>query len=34
MRARMALEDHDIECGVVLTCQSVATSPELEIAYE
>ena len=34
MRARMALEDHDIERMVVLTCQSVATSPELEIAYE
>ncbi len=34
MRARMALEDADIDRGVVLTCQSVATSPELEIAYD
>ncbi|WP_282610444.1 ferredoxin--NADP reductase [Pelagibius sp. Alg239-R121] len=34
MRARMALEDTEISKGVVLTCQSLATSSELEVVYE
>lgn len=34
MRARMALEDAEIAKGTVLTCQSVATTPELSIIYE
>lgn len=34
MRARMALEDSDIEDSAILTCQSVAQSKELAIAFE
>ncbi|MFT6091358.1 2Fe-2S iron-sulfur cluster-binding protein [Sulfitobacter sp.] len=34
MRARMALEDDDIEKGAVLTCQSVATSAEITLDYD
>ena len=33
MRARMALEDNEMEKGVILTCQSVATSDSLSITY-
>jgi len=33
MRARMALEDAEIEKGAILTCQSVATSVTLKIVY-
>ena len=33
MRARMALEDSEIEKGAILTCQSVATSDELSLEY-
>ena len=33
MRARMALEDSDIEKGAILTCQSVARTADLEIDY-
>lgn len=34
MRARMALEDNEIERGAILTCQAVATSADVEIAFE
>lgn len=34
MRARMALEDSDIEDGAVLTCQAVATTSGLVIEYD
>ena len=34
MRARMALEDSEIEKGAILTCQSVATSKELVVSYD
>ena len=33
MRARMALEDSEIENGAILTCQSVATSDEISLNY-
>lgn len=33
MRARMALEDQEIEAGEILTCQSVATSDRLEVEF-
>ncbi|MEM8646558.1 MAG: 2Fe-2S iron-sulfur cluster-binding protein, partial [Pseudomonadota bacterium] len=33
MRARMALEDHEVEAGHILTCQSVATSDHLEVTF-
>ena len=33
MRARMALEDKDLKRGDILTCQSVATSENLQIIY-
>ncbi|MGI9371582.1 MAG: 2Fe-2S iron-sulfur cluster-binding protein [Hyphomicrobiales bacterium] len=34
MRARMALEDDEIDAGAVLTCQAVALTPELKIEFE
>ncbi|MGI9391567.1 MAG: 2Fe-2S iron-sulfur cluster-binding protein [Boseongicola sp.] len=34
MRARMALEDDDIDRGAILTCQSVATSSEIALNYD
>ena len=34
MRARMALEDSDIEKGDILTCQSLPTSETLAISYD
>ncbi|MGI9356525.1 MAG: 2Fe-2S iron-sulfur cluster-binding protein [Rhizobiaceae bacterium] len=34
MRSHMALEDQEIAQGNVLTCQSVATTPDLELNYE
>lgn len=34
MRASMALEEGEIEAGAILTCQSVATSPELALSYD
>ncbi|QIE44594.1 ferredoxin--NADP reductase [Pseudohalocynthiibacter aestuariivivens] len=34
MRARIALEDDDIKKGAVLTCQAVATSPEIALDYD
>lgn len=34
MRARMALEDKDIDEGVILTCQSLATTETLDLTYE
>ncbi len=34
MRARMALEDIDIEKGNILTCQSVPTSKNLSVTYD
>jgi len=34
MRARMALEDGEIARGAILTCQSVAKTPELTLTYE
>lgn len=34
MRARMALNNSDIESGAILTCQSVATSAELSLTYD
>lgn len=34
MRAHMALEDSDIEDGAILTCQSVARSKALSIAFD
>ena len=34
MRARMALEDREIESGAVLTCQSIATSDTVAITYD
>ncbi|MEM8687340.1 MAG: ferredoxin--NADP reductase [Pseudomonadota bacterium] len=33
MRARVALEDHEIEAGEILTCQSVATSAHLQVSF-
>lgn len=33
MRARMALEEDEIAGGAILTCQSLATTPELTLAY-
>lgn len=33
MRARMALEDSDIAKGDILTCQSVAKTPHLELVF-
>ncbi len=33
MRTRMALDDDEIKKGAVLTCQSVATTPEIKIVY-
>ena len=33
MRARMALEDSEIEAGAILTCQSVSTSDKLKLKY-
>ena len=34
MRARMALDDAEIEAGAVLTCQSVAISEEVALVYD
>ena len=34
MRARMALDDAEIEAGAVLTCQSLATSEEVALSYD
>ena len=34
MRSRPALEDHEIEKGAILTCQAVATSPEIELTFD
>ena len=34
MRARMALDDAEIEAGAVLTCQSVATSAVVALSYD
>ena len=34
MRARMALEDHEIDRGAILTCQSVATTGELSLSFD
>ena len=34
MRARMALEDSEIDNGAILTCQSVATSENLTLEYD
>lgn len=34
MRARMALEDTDIEKGEMLTCQAVAMTPNLSVDYD
>lgn len=34
MRARMALEDKDIDGGAILTCQSLATTDTLDLTYE
>ena len=34
MRARMALEDSDVEKGEILTCQSLPTSATLAISYD
>lgn len=34
MRSTMALEDAEIEKGVILTCQSVATSNDLQLSYD
>lgn len=34
MRARMALEDKDIEGGTILTCQALATTDTLALTYE
>ena len=34
MRARMALDDTEVEAGAILTCQSVATSEELALSYD
>lgn len=34
MRARMALEDSDVEAGAILACQAVARSPEIKIDFD
>ncbi len=34
MRARMALDDRDIAHGAILTCQSLATSGQIELSYD
>ncbi len=34
MRARMALEDAEIDNGEILTCQSVATTNALQVSYD
>lgn len=34
MRNRMALEDDDIAKGLVLSCQSVATQPDISVKFE
>ena len=34
MRSRAALDDGEIDMGAVLTCQSVATSTELELSFD
>ena len=34
MRARMALDDAEIEAGAVLTCQSVAATEDLALSYD
>ena len=34
MRTTMALEDSEIKKGVILTCQSVATSDNLQLSYD
>ncbi|WP_371170835.1 2Fe-2S iron-sulfur cluster-binding protein [Aliiroseovarius sp. 2305UL8-7] len=34
MRARMALEDRDIDGGAILTCQSLPTTEKLSLSYD
>ncbi len=34
MRARMALDDHDVAQGAILTCQSLPTSEQIELSYD
>ena len=34
MRARMALEDHEIEAGAILTCQSLPSTDKITLRYE
>lgn len=34
MRARMALEDHEVESGQILTCQALPTSGEVGLRFE
>lgn len=34
LRARMALEDSELERGAILTCQAVPTTPSLSVVYD
>ena len=34
LRARMALTDADVAAGLILTCQSLPTTPQIAVAYE